>query len=81
MNINLKAALIGATFGILAFVASSLIAPQHVHAAGLDSREQYKVVDTPAPPTVENLEIILNQLSEQGWKLRTSCATMCILAK
>src|SRR5262245_60478781 len=69
---TIKATLIGIICGLSAFFFALLLSSRDAHAASVYGAERYKVIDLARLETAERVEQALNQLGDQGWKVRAS---------
>jgi hypothetical protein len=76
MRSKISAGLLGAVIAVAIMLSFSQPVVREAHAAA--GGEQYKVISLSSK---EQLEQELNRLGAEGWKVRTSVASVVILAK
>jgi len=76
MRSRISAGLLGAVIAVAIMLSFSQPLVREAHAAA--GGEQYKVISLSSK---EQLEQELNRLGAEGWKVRTSVASVVILAK
>lgn len=82
MKPTLKAALFGATLTTVAFLSVLTVIPHDSRAAGPGGGEQYKIVNVSAfRGSYPAIEAALNQLGEQGWKVRMTIGNGVVMVK
>ena len=75
MKSRISAGLLGAVIVVVVILLLPQLMPVAAHAAG---GEQYKVISLSSK---EQLELELNRLGAEGWKVRAGVASLVILAK